>query len=539
MAQVHRFFQRAGLALLSGGLLGLGLWRLQAAPGRREPAQPAGPAVFTSTREVTSLAVAPDGTLWAGTRGGILHREAAGRWRKFTRLEGLPAAEVRGLQFEQGQLFATFPRSAARFSDGRWTTIIGLRSPQTEVEGQTCPSVIWNGRRVTALLSELRIEEPGGKSRSLPLPENSSGTHVSALLPRGERLWAALFGDGLWELEGQEWRRAPLELPPPAKEVTALAEDAASICVGTRRAGLWEYIEGAWRQHLQPDEPYDHNCQALSGYHGSLFAASLEDGLSALTGSDWSHLAAGTLSSDAPRQMAEFRGALYLRHGGGQVDRLVRGRWAHNVFRALPRKQVSALRVSDDRLYAGQWGGWSEFDGQAWTHYLKIPELQGLVVTCLLPDGGTLWVGTQGSGLVAFDRRTRTARRFDERHGLTDDWITALARSGDRLYAGTFTGGLMVRVGDRWQRVLEVRGATITALASAGDRGLYVATRSGGYRITSTGKVERLEASAPYLDPELQALYPVTGGLWVGARTGVFFVPDGPTPDPPKGHPPS
>jgi ligand-binding sensor domain-containing protein len=236
--------------------------------------------------------------------------------------------------------------------------------------------------------------------------------------------------------------------------------------------------------------------------------------------------------------MAEFRGALYLRHGGGQVDRLVRGRWFRNVFRSLPRKQVSALSADGNQLYAGQWGGWSEFDGQTWSHYLKIPELQGLVVTCLLPDGGTLWAGTQGGGLVAFDRRTRTARRFDERHGLTDDWITALARSGDRLYAGTFTGGLLIRDGDHWRKVPEVRGATITALAPAGDYGLYVATRSGGYRLTSAGKAERLEASAPYLDPELQALYPVPGGLWVGARTGVFFVPDGPTPGPPKGHPP-
>jgi len=525
MAQFQVAVRRVGLVLLSGGLLGLGLWRLQAAPGPVGQVTPTGPAAFTSGRSITTLAPAPDGSLWVGTNGGVLHRAPDGCWRKYTRLDGLPASEVRGLSIKDGEVTARLPRAAARLSRGEWVA----SSPATEpgmAEGQTCRSVEWNGRRVTALLSELRIEGDGGASRSIELPSHSAGTHVSALLPRGERLWAASFGDGLWELNGAEWRRAPLELPPAAAEITALAEDSHSIWAGSRRAGLWEYTAGAWKQHLRPDEPYDHNTQALAGYRGSLFAASLEDGLAVRSGAAWSHLGKPVLSSNAPRQMAELQGMLYLRHGSGQVDRLERGRWTRDVFRSLPRKQVSALTVDNTRLYAGQWGGWSEFEGKEWTHYLKIPVLQGLVVTALCPDGDTLWVGTQGGGLVAFDRRTRTARRYDERHGLTDDWITSLARSGNRLYAGTFTGGLLAWERSRWRRVPEVRGATITALAPAGDRGLFVAIRSGGYRITLAGKVERLDVTAPYLDPELQALYPVPGGVWVGARTGIFFVPD-------------
>jgi ligand-binding sensor domain-containing protein len=529
MAQLNRIFRRAGLVLLSGGLLGLGLWRLQAAPKPREPIPPASPAAFTSTREITALTLAPDGSVWVGTDGGVLHREAGDRWRKYTRLDGLPAAEVRGLTFSGGQLVAQLPRGAARLREGSWELVSGSGPFQSGmVEGQTCRSVDWNGVRVTALLSELRLEEPNGASRSIPLPASSTGSHVSALLPHGDRLWAAFFGDGLWELEGREWHRTTLELPPPAVEVTALAEDAHSVWTGTRRAGLWEYREGDWRQHLLPDEPYDHNCQALAGYGGSLFVASLEDGLSVRTGKAWSHVAAPVVSSDAPRQMAELNGALYLRHGGGQVDCLERGRWTRDVFHTLPRKQVSALSTDGFRLYAGQWGGWSEFDGKTWTHFLKLPELQGLVVTALCPDGDTLWAGTQGGGLVAYDRRSRTARRYDERHGLTDDWVTTLARSGNRLYAGTFTGGLLTLERNRWRKIPEVRGATVTALAPAGEGGLYVATRSGGYRVPLSGKAELLEETAPYLDPELQALYPVPGGVWVGARTGVFWVPAGP-----------
>ena len=110
--------------------------------------------------------------------------------------------------------------------------------------------------------------------------------------------------------------------------------------------------------------------------------------------------------------MVVFRGALYVRHGGGQVDRLAGTTWARNVCAGLPRKQASALAVDVKALYVAQWGGWSEWDGLRWAHHLRLPELQGLPVTALCPDGDTLLIGTQGGGALAFDRRTGHVQRL-------------------------------------------------------------------------------------------------------------------------------
>ena len=173
---------------------------------------------------------------------------------------------------------------------------------------------------------------------------------------------------------------------------------------------------------------------------GRVFVGTLEDGLVVKTAQGWQHVTPPTLSSNAPRQMAVFRDALYVRNGGGQVDRLDGTTWTRNVCAGLPRKEVSALAADATTLYAAQWGGWSEWDGAHWTHHLRLPELQGVPITALCPDGKTLWIGTQGRGVLAFDRETGQVRRLDA--GIPDDWVTCLAHVKDTLYAGTFVGGL-------------------------------------------------------------------------------------------------
>src|SRR5262249_42767919 len=50
---------------------------------------------FTSSRQITCLAISPTGEVWAGTTGGLLHRTTDGKWRKFGRQDGLPSNEVR------------------------------------------------------------------------------------------------------------------------------------------------------------------------------------------------------------------------------------------------------------------------------------------------------------------------------------------------------------------------------------------------------------------------------------------------------------
>ena len=242
----------------------------------------------------------------------------------------------------------------------------------------------------------------GNTSRDIPLPP-SSGTHISALLPHGNALWAALYGDGIWAYNGHGWHPGEIDCPAEAREITALAEGHGTLWIGTRRAGLWQYRARTWKQVLQPDEPPNHNCEDLAFYQDRLYVSTLEDGLVVRGPQEWEQVVPPAISSNAPRQMVTFGGRLYVRHGDGKVDCLSDMEWQRDIWHDLPRKQVSALAADGRRLYAAQWGGWSEFDSKTWTHQLQLPELQGVPVTALCPEAGRLWIGTQGRGLAEYD----------------------------------------------------------------------------------------------------------------------------------------
>ena len=329
-----------------------------------------------------------------------------------------------------------------------------------------------------------------------------------------------VYGDGLWRFDGQNWTRGP-QIPDDAREITALAGNEKTLWLGTRRNGIWARAgEGDWTNLVASDEPFGHNVQALGEFGGVLWASTLDDGLVARTGKGWRHVAAGQLSSSAPRQMLEWKGRLYVRHGGGTVDAFDGASWDKNAFRKIPRRGVYALAGDAKRLLAAGWGGWSEWDGQKWTGFYDLPGLQGVPIMNLAMDGEDVWIGTQSRGLAKWTRATGELRFFDERDGLGDDWITALCVEGERAWAGTFVGGLQVYEGGKWRAFEAIKGENVTAIVSDGSGGVWAATRHGLFHARGE-EAERV--GADWLDGEGQALCAGAGGLWVGTRTSLDF----------------
>lgn len=185
---------------------------------------------------------------------------------------------------------------------------------------------------------------------------------------------------------------------------------------------------------MQADEPFSHNVQFLCKFRGAVWASTLENGIIVCDSGGWKHISADILSSNAPRQLAVFKNKLYVRHSDEVVDSFDGKIWRKNVFPNLPRKQIISLAGDAKRLYLGQWGGWSEWDGENFVHHLKLPQLQIVPLMQIFPDGETLWLGTENRGLLAWDFRAQKLRHFDERDGLPDDWITAIGRSGSTFW---------------------------------------------------------------------------------------------------------
>lgn len=346
-----------------------------------------------------------------------------------------------------------------------------------------------------------------------PLPPRAHGAVVTAHLPDG---LTAVFGDScLWQ--GQHHGQS---LPIHLRAVTALARWNGRLVIGVRRQGAWVQDGTSWSSLTHhASEPADHNIQALAEYQKTLYASTLDQGLVTFDGQHWSQLRAPLLSSDAPRQLLIHGEQLLVRHGDGQVDRLTNGRWERAVFKPLlPRPEASAFTSDGRTLVVLQWGGFSRLCNGTWTHHFDLPALRATPLTCALLDGERLWLGTQGKGL--FELSGNTITRHDERHGLPDDWLTALQKTPDgTLWAGTFVGGLarLRPGGSRWERLPQTDGQQVTALEPRGT-GLLVATRERVFATTAASP------PVPALR-EAQALCQgATLGLWIGARTAFYQV---------------
>jgi ligand-binding sensor domain-containing protein len=453
--------------------------------------------------------------------GGMLHRDKGETWHKLTRADGLPSNEVLRVSAEaSGDISAQTPVSEMRWSSGRSWCTATPRLP--DASAQQRHEITWHGARYAADLTGF-YRLAGGSWQSLPMPP-TSGTHISSLADHGDSLWAGVYGDGLYAFDGARWQRAALDLPPQMREITALACTGDTVWVGTRQAGLWMNQSGRWQRCAREDEPAGTDFSALALYQNRLFAATLEDGIVTRSRAGWGHYTVGALSSSRPSQFVRFAGSLYVRHSSGKVDRLTGTVWQRNLFSRLPRRQVYTLAADDAHLYAGQWGGWSEFDGTNWQHFLKVPALQGLQITAIAPDKDRLWIGTQTHGVAEVDRKTLTVRWYDERSGLPDDWITALKWIEGRVYAGTFVGGLAIYDGARWRTVPEIMGKNVTAIESCDHGEIAAATRDGVYLVRPDGSASRLAGSLTSGDGEAQSLCHVPGGLWIGTRTALYFV---------------
>lgn len=507
------------------------------------------PTIYTSTRQVTGIVAAPDGSVWVATTGGVCRFTPDGRQTKFTRLDGLPSHEARRIAVRDGSVIVTFPTAAAVWKAERWqiepippspanagSTPLSSHSPASNAQHPTSNTeplntdpqrpiceALWRGKHYLATARGLYTEGEAGR-QDVPLPP-STGTHVSAMLARRDGLMAALFGEGLWQFDGKAWKPFAVPLPPETQDITALAEQGTTLWMGTRRAGAWRLQAGKWQSMLMRDEPFSHNCQALATYAGELFCSSLEDGLAIRGVEGWRHETTPMLSLHAPRQMAVFQGKLYLRQTNGRVDRFDGAGWERNVFAGIPRQEVTALTADAAHLYIAQWGGWSVWNGKAWTHHLDNPTLQSIALTGLQPDGDTLWIGTQGKGVLEANITSQEIRRYDERHGLPDDWITCLLRVGKSLYAGTFVGGPAHWDGAKWNTFSQLQKANVTALACDAQGGVWIGTRTGLWHLGANGVPVRVNDRLPWLDEEIQSLCADGSGLWVGTRASLNFLP--------------
>ncbi len=124
-------------------------------------------------------------------------------------------------------------------------------------------------------------------------------------------------------------------------------------------------------------------------------------------------------------------------------------RTAWGVQDGLPENIVQAIQqTSSGYLWIGTTGGGVRFDG---ARFAPIVGAEGSIFSILAAKDGSLWYGTEGSGL--FHLRDGKAKAFSTPEGLTDGFVRALVEDhSGRIWVGTDNGLFWIE-GDRAQQV--------------------------------------------------------------------------------------
>ncbi len=209
----------------------------------------------------------------------------------------------------------------------------------------------------------------------------------------------------------------------------------------------------------------------------------------------------------------------------------------YGVANGLPEQTVQAFAQTPDHyLWVGTTGGLARFDG---SHFVVFDQentpafLENSVFCLLTARDGSLWIGTEGSGLLRY--RDGVFTRFDVRSGLTDMFVRTLAQDSDgNIWAGTNNGVFRLSLASaapRLERVDATAGVpplAVNAICQDSKHRLWF----GGSRLAALedGKFSFYPLPGDAARNRVKAIAETSPGvIWVGTVSGLYRMVPGQT----------
>lgn len=394
--------------------------------------------------------------LYAGTFNDGLWIYQSGVWSHFTTADGLPSNRVVGIAVKDKKLYVATDLGLAEKSEGSFRPAAALPALSSLVRHENRLFLTKRSGEVFAFDDSMRELFAAGDRPNARL--------VSA----GEKLFL-LSRAGVSAIEGAKIKpltRAASEMLTD-NFVSALAFDRkANLWVGTFRRGIDVFSEeGVKLRHIETENVREINFLQSNGE--AVSAASSGGRLDFKTNFTAEDLTRKDgLPSDS---VMHFAGDFIATTKGLALPENGKIRVISNV-QGLPSASVYATLSRGENVYAGTLGGLAEINGGRVRRVFKDSNsnLKTNWVTALCLAGERLFIGTYGGGIFEL-LPSGEIRAFDAEAGRFAVNPNAILSDGERLYAGTLGG---VRVLDlrtqKWSIVKRVLPAE-TVLAIAGD----------------------------------------------------------------------
>ncbi|MGE0641537.1 MAG: diguanylate cyclase [Thermoanaerobaculia bacterium] len=285
-----------------------------------------------------------------------------------------------------------------------------------------------------------------------------------------------------------------------------------------------------------------------------LLWAGTQDGAAWYDGHAWNRLELpnGARSNFVRSMIETSNGDLWIGSQAGGLARRRAGEWT--VFEpgdsGLPDDRVNVLLEAPradggyDLWIGTHGGGVARYDGEAWAIFgaaagLPSPQIWDLLMT-EESDGPRLWIGT-GSGLASLHLGSG---RIEVPQGapkisVSSLLVTTEADGEQRLWAGTYGGGLWWKEGDAWRSAGLGDGLPnlfLTDLArspSGGSAAFWIASDGGGLARRIDGVIRPLELGADLSSGAVYKVLETTAeqgarAVWIGTRNnGLLRVVEG------------
>ena len=440
-------------------------------------------SVRMAGRQLVSLFVEPDGTLWLGTLDGHVIRWKDGRMIQFGREDGLNnriGTRPGFVMDDQRQVWIADGDFLGVYREGRLVRVN---------ERLASPIVLAPSRSGGIWIA--------GRDRLMKMV-NGQFTTVSPDYP-----WAA------------------------GAAVRDLYEDSkGGLWLGTSTRGLFRLIHGTFQGVATSDRSIS---SITEDREGNLWVATAGGGIDRLnsTIARFYNTTSGLGEDVSDAVCTDRQGTVWFANRSGGVARLTNG--VVSMMRFADGRRLSAQAIladNQDRIWVGAESGLFRFPGNhPETLETMNPNVQRVHVL-FLSRNGDIWVAAEPASLGRFHDNQYQA--FSESDGFLGQRVRAISQdTAGTIWIGTEDGELYSWTEGGFTRFTKsdgLPGLPIRGLLANGD-GVWMGTVGGGLTLYAEGHFRTITAADGLPDDVItQILEDDHGRLWCGTRRGIFNV---------------
>lgn len=435
--------------------------------------------------QIVSLLLDRHGTLWVGTRSGLVRRNrgTAG----FTAV-AMPAPKGATLT-----IYALFEDSSGRI----WIGTAGFGAFLIPPGNTTARAIHATPALDTALIKDFAEPVPG-------------------------EIWLGTYGEGIVALDTKTWQTHRLRAEPARP--SSLINDTVRVLYRDHSGFVWVGTTAG----LDRYDPEQTVTSLFGGVGGpGVSQVEVDSVMSAADGRIWVGL--GTNGIDILDPVHGLVGAL-------RPDRA-------RPQSSLPvDAKVYAMAAATGTVYIGTTQGLYRTDsaGRRVTPLTVSKEHRDMIVSRLYDDGSTLWVGSADQGLWAFDPHLGEATRHYDEAQLTDQRVTVIApAAGGGLWVGTYNGlNWLDTSSGKIERILadphdpqSLSAPYVASLLTDARGRLWVATAGGGIDVlerhdaTGRPRFRRLGTAQGLPNDNVDTLLAdASGKIWASTDNGIAVI---------------